>query len=460
MAVRFVRSAAAGCLAALAVLAAGGAAAAEPGGVVTVMTSFPASFYEPFRDAFEAAHPGLRLRLLNRKTTAAIARIQDRTDERVDVFWASAPDAFEVLKAADRLAPIAPRPTGAPDTVGNQPLDDPDGTYLGFALSGYGLVWNAGYLERHGLPAPRGWEDLKRPDYFRHIGITAPSRSGTMHLMVETVLQLQGWERGWATWLEIAGNLATVTARSYGVPDGVAKGRFGVGLTIDFLGTSATAATDGIRFAYPTVNVFLPASVAVLRDAPNPAGAGAFVDFLLSPPGQALLLHPGIRRLPVRPDAYAAAPEGYPDPFAESGEDDRFVFDRTLSSSRYELVNLLFDELITFRLKTLNRVWQVIHDGEARLAGRFHPSAADLLRQARDLAQAVPVDAAAAADPALVADLRRSSRGVPVLARQAELERDWRAFSQRNLERALALAERAAARLAAPPVADAPGTAP
>ncbi|CAO3459468.1 Ferric iron ABC transporter, iron-binding protein [Azospirillum argentinense] len=424
------------------------AAGRETRSAVTVLTSFPSGFYEPVREAFEAAHPDWRLRIVNTKTTAAISQLQERSDDGVDVFWASAPDAFEVLKAARRLQPLAARATGAPPTVGNQPINDPDGAYLGFALSGYGLLWNQRYLDRHGLPAPRRWEDLRRPAYARHLGITAPSRSGTMHLMVETVLQMQGWERGWATWLEIAGNLATVTARSYGVVDGVAKGRFGVGLSIDFLGQSAGSGEEDLRFAYPADSLFFPASVALLRGAPNPEGAGAFIDFLLSPAGQALLVRPDIQRLPVRPDAYAAAPAGYPDPYRTETGDDRFLFDRALSGARYELVNLLFDELVTFRVKTLNRVWQLIHEGEARLSALYgaaahEPVAADLLRAARAAATAVPVSAAEAADPAFSMALRRPARGLPVSSRQAELEAAWRSFSQERLDEALALAERA-----------------
>ncbi|CAO3437156.1 ABC transporter substrate-binding protein [Azospirillum endophyticum] len=456
----------AGWLAAVLVLLAPAAATAgrslpDPAAeTIIVLTSFPAGFYEPVREAFERAHPDRHLRVINTKTTAAITRLQDRAGEDADVFWASAPDAFEVLKAAGLLAPIAPRPTGAPATVGNQPVDDPDGTYLGFALSGYGLVWDQTYLDRHGIAAPRGWEDLRRPGYARHLGITAPSRSGTMHLMVETVLQLQGWERGWATWLEIAGNLATVTARSYGVVEGVAKGRFGIGLTIDFLGQGAGPGAEvgqevdqeggerapddgGLRFAYPVDSVFLPASVAILRGAPNPAGANVFVDFLLSPAGQELMLRPDIGRLPVRPDAYAGAPAGYPNPYARETGDDLFLFDRALSSRRYELVNLLFDELITFRVKTLNRVWQLIHEGEARLAATPDPVARDLLRAARRAATEVPVGAARAADPAFSAALRRPARGMPVSARQGELEAEWRAFSKDRLDAALSASERA-----------------
>ena len=55
------------------------------------------------------------------------------------------------------------------------------------------------------------WADLKKPIYHGHAGMSAPSRSGTTHLTVETVLQGMGWKEGWAEWKAIAGNFKTVT---------------------------------------------------------------------------------------------------------------------------------------------------------------------------------------------------------------------------------------------------------
>ena len=46
------------------------------------------------------------------------------------------------------------------------------------------------------LPAPREWTDLARPEYYGHLVISAPSRSGTTHLTVEVILQAYGWEKG------------------------------------------------------------------------------------------------------------------------------------------------------------------------------------------------------------------------------------------------------------------------
>src|SRR4029450_10327103 len=102
--------------------------------------------------------------------------------------------------------------------VGVYPVNDPAGFYTGFAASGYGIMFNTRYMRANGLPAPKEWGDRKKPIYHGHVGISAPSRSGTTHLTVETILQGEGWDKGWATLLEIGGNLAQVSDRSVGGP--------------------------------------------------------------------------------------------------------------------------------------------------------------------------------------------------------------------------------------------------
>lgn len=403
------------------------ATAAEPSSSVIVLTSLPASVYEPVREAFEVRYPDVRLRIVNRKTTAGVAILLDRSREPADVFWASATDAFALLAAAQRFAPAPVRPFPVPQRIGNFPIDDPGGFYRGFALSGYGVVWNEDYLARHGLAAPQRIRDLTGPSYRGHLGMTAPSRSGTTHLMVEALLQQLGWETGWAVWMEIAGNLATVTARSYGVSTGVAQSRFGIGLSIDFLGRAAEPKSDAVRFAYPAENIFMPASVAILRDAPNQRGASLFVDFLLSEAGQRLLASPAIGRLPVDPSAYRPNDSSNPYRIIAKQESKIPSFDAALSGQRYELVNLLFDEAITYRLLTLQEVWQDVRALEAR-QDRTAPYNAGVLAQVRAALTVVPVTDAQARDAAYASDLRRLPWGVAPPARQASLVAAWREF--------------------------------
>lgn len=381
---------------------------------ILVVTSFPSSLYEPFRRAFEAREPGIRLRIMNRKTTAAISMVADERIEQADIFWASAPDSFEVLAAKDQFLPLSRRSPLAQPRIGRFPVDDPEGFFRGFTVSGYGVTWNRALLEQAGLQAPASIAELVDSRFRGLIAMSSPSRSGTTHLMVETILQRQGWRAGWETWLAIAGNLATVTARSFSVSTGVANGRFAIGLSIDFLGRRQDE-TGIVDFAYPRENVFLPGSIAVLRSSRQPEQARRFVDFVLGEHGQRLLMNPQIGRFPVSP------PDGsWPEPdlftLAKAKGDD-FLFDAGLSGRRYELVNILFDELITERLSRLKRFWRLHAEAGARIKGRADLEAAHA--EAGRLARTLPDGVAMIGDGAPVPDLKRIARGAPVPAEQA-----------------------------------------
>ena len=76
-----------------------GAAQAQTG-KVTVVTSFAKDVTDPFKKAFEKAYPGATLDVQNRNTNAGVKYLEEtRSNNQVDIFWASAPDAFEALKA-------------------------------------------------------------------------------------------------------------------------------------------------------------------------------------------------------------------------------------------------------------------------------------------------------------------------------------------------------------------------
>ena len=282
---------------------------------MTVVTSFSKDVTDPLKKAFEKAVPGATLEVQNRNTNAGVKFLEEtKGNNQVDLFWASAPDAFEVLKGKKLLAPYKPKATGIAEKVGSYPVNDKDGFYSGFAASGYGIMWNERYVKAKKLPTPKEWQDLAQAPYYDHVSISAPSRSGTTHLTIETILQGEGWDKGWRTVKEIAGNLRQVTDRSFGVPEAVNSGQVGYGIVIDFFAFSSQGAGFPVKFVYPSVTTLVPANIGIVANAPNKAGAEAFIEFLLSPTGQEALLEPTIRRLPVRPETYAKAPAGLSQP--------------------------------------------------------------------------------------------------------------------------------------------------
>jgi phosphoglycerate transport regulatory protein PgtC len=421
-----------------------GLSAPALGKEVVIVTSFPKELFETYKKAFEAKNPGITVVINNKQTNAGVTYLREtKARPEADIFWVSAPDAFQTLKNDGLLEKYVPPKeimSKIPGKIGTFPVHDPDGYYFGFAISGYGLMWNKNYLQAHKLPAPKEWTDLANPRYYGHLVISAPSRSGTTHLTIEVILQAYGWDKGWALLLNSGGNMGAITERSFGVPEAVISGQYGIGVVIDFFGLSAIASGQPVDFVYPSLTSVVPASVGIVKGAPNMDNAKAFVNYLLSEPGQMVLFSPEIGRLPVVPDLYAKGPKDYPNPFKQKlgGVD----FNDTLSSGRRDVVNSLYDHIITFRHNELRDAWGAIYRAEDSVAKSKSAGAAQarsLLADARKAASQVPIDDKKASDKE-VAGAFKSKSGL-----KAQLETEWENAARANYARATELANKAAA---------------
>ncbi|WP_163390869.1 ABC transporter substrate-binding protein [Enterovibrio norvegicus] len=303
--------------------ASNGASPANATSTIVILTSFPESFYTPIKQAFERTHPDISLRVLNKKTPALIQHLNQRRSPFADMVWMSSSDAMATLKASGAI---------------QQPLT--------FAWSQFGFFWHQEKLQSLGISAPNRWEDLLHPNFIDQIAISAPSRSGTNHLLIEIILQQYGWEKGWAYLNQLGGNLATVTARSFGVREGVIKQRFTVGPVVDFFYRSAVAKGYPVGFQPVPNTPLIPAQIAMTNRENQSTSSQVFVDFLLSNQGQSLLSLPNVNRITLEQGRAIASTMPTP------------VFDPFLSAIRYQTVNALFDEVVTNRLPELHSFWQ------------------------------------------------------------------------------------------------------
>lgn len=94
-------------------------------------------------------------------------------------------------------------------------------------------MWNQDYLKTHQLPEPKQFSDLAKIGLFWacHHEYTSTlwhhADDGGKHTG-------QIWlAKGWEILLRVGANLATASARSFGVSDYIANGQFAVGPTID-----------------------------------------------------------------------------------------------------------------------------------------------------------------------------------------------------------------------------------
>ncbi len=411
---------------------------------VIIITPYPVKFLDGYRRAFESLYPQYDTQVIKMKTTEGIEHLKkSREENTVDLFWASSVDAFETLKAEGLLQPYKSGVQGIPAQIAGVPVNDKDRYYSGFAFSGIGLMWNERLLKTKGVHPPADWEDLIHADYFNLLAMSSPSRSSTTHIAVEGILQTRGWDAGWKLVQQIGANLQRVTTKSSDVPRGVSEGEYGVGVVIDYFGLTDRARRFPVDFRYPQPAIMFPANIALIKNAPHPEPGKLFIDFLLSAEGQYLLLSKNIRRLPIRMETYASAPDGYPNPFQKTSIGKTYTMDFKRSKQRYQLVNSLFDSLVTYNLDALKQAQAAIYQLQEKLEKKPNEKARRLMLQAEAVLYRVPVSEQQSLDPGFTRKFtqKRDYFTEKLPQEQQQIESRWQESIGDRYQKALALAK-------------------
>jgi ABC-type Fe3+ transport system substrate-binding protein len=239
---------------------------------------------------------------------------------------------------------------GIPEKLSGEPFRDPQGRWCGACLSSSGIVFNRDVLRRIGIADdPDAWEDLADQRYYGQIALSDPGKSGSVTKALEMLIQQQmqiaidrlkavpnakrtpeeleaqgvaeGWNEGLRLILRISANARYFTDFSTKIPLEVARGDAGAGMCIDFYGRSAEEdvrkpdGTSRVGFIAPLGGTSVSVDpIGLLRGAPDPEIATAFIEFVLGDPGQKLWSfrvgetdgprQHALRRLPVRHDLY------------------------------------------------------------------------------------------------------------------------------------------------------------
>ena len=233
-----------------------------------------------------------------------------------------------------------------PQTLGGEPFWDKEGRWIGNVLSSFGICYNDDALRRlHISEPPRNWSDLANPAYFGQIGLADPNVSGVVAKAFEMIIQQQiglrlqnaptgsnldqaqciadGWLDALRLIQKIGASTRYFTDQSSKTPIDVGDGDAAVGMSIDFYGRFQAESERDQRTGQERMHFLSPPGgtsigvdpIGLLRGAPHPALAKAFIEYVMSLEGQKLWCFkvgvPGgpekyaLRRLPVRRELYA-----------------------------------------------------------------------------------------------------------------------------------------------------------
>ncbi|MGZ8485082.1 MAG: ABC transporter substrate-binding protein [Candidatus Binatia bacterium] len=292
----------------------------------------------------------------------------------IDIFFGGGYDPYLSLKKAKLLEPyVLPKELleKIPQRLAGVPLYDPDHTWYGATLAGFGIVYNKVVLGLTKLPVINTWEDLASPRAFGWVGSSDPRKSGSVHMVYEIILQAYGWEKGWKIITALGANVRSFTNSASQIPKDVAIGEVAYGLAIDFYAWAQVkeAGADKIGFVMPNnLTIITPDAIGILKGSPNPEVAKAFIRFVMSEAGQKLWLLVAkaaggpqrfqLNRFSVLPSLYELPPQLMAvklNPFSWPSD---FAFDPELGAQRWSIVNDLMGALVIDQKHLLTRAWK------------------------------------------------------------------------------------------------------
>jgi ABC-type Fe3+ transport system substrate-binding protein len=316
---------------------------------------------------FQSNPSGIGIDVLYGGGTDIFVRLAEQ-EGRLQKLDADAPnrDRLHALLAPDRIRP----------QLNGVPLYDPGGKWFGPMLSSFGILCNREVLQRIGQPEPHRWDDLGAPKFQGWVSAGDPRMTGSLHMVYEIILQSHGWDEGFALLLRLGANTHSFIRDSGTLTRTVTNGDAAAAGNVDANALSAVGRNPNLlAYNLPIGETIInPDAVAVLKGAPHPQLAWAFVEFTLSDAGQKLLmLQPGEpggpRRYPVCRLSVVAAmydPAKYPlaarsvgtaNPFAVK---QTFVYDTTLGSRRWDALNDFFGAVVIDAHPDLTAAWQAV----------------------------------------------------------------------------------------------------
>ncbi|MEA2600911.1 MAG: iron(III) transport system substrate-binding protein [Acidobacteriota bacterium] len=252
--------------------------------------------------AFEARHPEVDVRWLDMGSQEVYDRIRSEAANAQADVWFGGPQTIFARGAADGLlAPYRPQWADAVPPGSRDPHD----LYLASYRTAPVLAYNSAAVKRE--EAPADWDDLLDPRWKGKILIRDPLASGTMRtlfgmILAKSVQETGSPDRGWDWLRRFDAQTKEYVQNPVLMMEKLKRqeGTITVWELTDMLWQAKRGAPLGYRFAKSGAPV-IDDSIGLVKGAPHPEQAKAFIEFVGSVEGQELAARDAFR-LPARTD--------------------------------------------------------------------------------------------------------------------------------------------------------------
>lgn len=168
------------------------------------------------------------------------------------------------------------------------------GAFTPYQADGSNLLVNTEALASLGLEI-KSYADLLQPQLKGKIAYGDPTGSSSAFAQLTNMLKAVGGDyeaaAGWDYVTALVDQLDGITIGSSSqVAADVANGEYIVGLTYEPLSLNFVRSGAPVEIVYPAEGAaFLPATIQIIKGAPNQSAAEAFIDFIISEQGQTII---------------------------------------------------------------------------------------------------------------------------------------------------------------------------
>ncbi len=226
---------------------------------------------------------GIKVSYQRLSTGEVAAKIEEENgNPSADVWFGGTTDPYNESAAKGLLEAYEAK--NASHLVGPM-YRDADGYWYGIYKGILGFMVNTEELERLGLEAPKGWNDLLKPEYKGLIWMSNPNTAGTAKLVINTMVQMKGHDEAMQYFVDLDKNIAQYTKSGSGPSKKVGVGECTIG--IGFLHDGITQ----ILMGYDNIGLIIPeegtsfeiGATAIFKGAKHPNASKLWIEYALSP---------------------------------------------------------------------------------------------------------------------------------------------------------------------------------
>ncbi|MEV9382790.1 ABC transporter substrate-binding protein [Klebsiella variicola] len=264
---------------------------------LTVYTAGPGSLAKSLASGFEQ-QTGVKVTVFQATTGKVMARLEaEQANPQADVLISASWDTAEDLHQRGWLLPFA---SANADQV---PANLKSADYIAQGVSALGIVWNS----KSGTPEPKEWQDLTQPAFKDKVTTPDPALSGaSLDLLIG--LQNSMGDQAWQLFDDLKKNGMVVSGPNAQAVTPVMQGaKAAVFGAVDYVSYGNIQQGESLKVIFPASGtVIAPRPMMILKTSQHADDAKAFIDYVLSPEGQARVADAWL--MPARRDVAAKRP--------------------------------------------------------------------------------------------------------------------------------------------------------